>query len=437
MEKFKILFYTKRRLISLIQYMVFSVLLIIFVYFVDYEFTNVEAFLPTILTTSVDLSTTILSTLAGSLLTITTFTFTSILSVMSIQASNYSSYVIPNFIDKPIVMNVLGIFLGGFLYCITSLALMRDLNAERQVISGMIGIIYAIICVLYFIAFVRQVIYYSQDSNIIEDIYKETKKSINNELADYSDPSNSKAKKDIKIQNNYNFKFPLYATQSGYYSVLDDGIIASELGKYNGQLIVTRKVGEFVPAETEFGKVYITDEDVSKEDINIDSLEKAFITVDNEITINNYRYGLNKLTEIAIRSLSPSTPGNDTAIRCIHKLGLLLGQLSSVNYFHLDKENEQKFNIINSSYSFNDDLYITFSQITNYGKTDLLTMEALIDSCSIIYAQSTNSNKSAVNKIVEYLKEKLVGIYDNETDRRYLNNAFDRYEKIVKSERLI
>lgn len=426
MERIRVFFYNHQRLFYLIQYMVFSLFLIAFVYFADYRFIRWKITLPDIFTTSVDLSTTILSTLAGSLLTITTFTFTSILSVISIQVSNYSSYIVPNFINKPIVMKVLGVFLGGFLYCISSLALMRDIVESRQVISGMIGILYAIVCVIYFIAFIRQVLYYSQDRNIIEDVYQESKKSIDRELSLRTDSH-------TKIETTYQMSFPLYTVNSGYYSVLDGDEIANELGDYKGQMVVSRRVGDFLPAGTEIAKVYILDEEVSEEDIDKETLQNAFVLVNEEITRNNYRYGLNKLVEIAMRSLAPNTPDNDTAIHCIHKLGLLLADLGSKNYYHNIKKREGHFNIFNSSYSFKDDLYTVFSQIIHYGKDDLFTMVSLIDTCLIIYDKATNANKAIVKEAVAYIKEKLDPIYENEIDRQYLEFSFEKFDDAVES----
>lgn len=423
MERLKLSYIKNQRLINLIQYMVFSVFLIIAVYILDFRLVGYYVSIPDIFTTSIDLSITILSTLAGALLTITTFTFTTVLSVVSIYVSNYSPYVIPNFVNQPIVMKVLGVFLGGFLYNIVSLALMRDFNLNRQVISGMIGIIYALVCVVYFVQFVMSMINYSQDSNIMKEIYKQVKKTIDTELKE-------REQHDENVKTTFEFSIPLHAQESGYYSVLDNNEFMSGVGNLHGQIVVSRRIGEFVAYGSEIAKLYIFDTDIEKDDINIDKIENAFIFAEDQITQNNYRFGLNKLTEIALRSSGSNAPDNETIIHAIHQLGLLLSTLAQSKYSHTKKNKSENMAIFNSSYSFEDDMYDYFSKIIHKNADDMKVINALFDSYRIIYENAVQAHKYVVEDFANYTIEFARDHFTKQRDLDKLDEIYKFFQKI-------
>lgn len=74
----------------------------------------IQQYIPNIFFTSVDLAKQILGTLAGALLTITTFTFSTILIVLTMYSSQFSPRVVDNFLTNKITMKVLGLFVGVF-----------------------------------------------------------------------------------------------------------------------------------------------------------------------------------------------------------------------------------------------------------------------------------------------------------------------------------
>ncbi|NLJ94328.1 MAG: DUF2254 domain-containing protein [Clostridiaceae bacterium] len=134
-----------------IFHMLFAALLAYIVIRVDISERGLFKYIPRIFLTSVPLARTILGSLAGSLLTITTFTFSTVMAVLTMYSSNYSPRIVQNFLKKKISLRVLGIFLGGFIYSITSLLFMRDSLYTDHVVSASIGVLYAIVSSIYFV----------------------------------------------------------------------------------------------------------------------------------------------------------------------------------------------------------------------------------------------------------------------------------------------
>ena len=126
MERFKIFYHNHRTWFYNLQYILVSIILMIIVSLIDLCIIPIQPYLPGVLLTKVGLAKSILTTMAGALLTITTFTFSTILSVMSAYASNFTPRAVENFVNMKITMKVLGVFVGGFFYCISMLLFMRD-----------------------------------------------------------------------------------------------------------------------------------------------------------------------------------------------------------------------------------------------------------------------------------------------------------------------
>ena len=147
--------------------MIISIFILIGVALVDLNLWDVERFLPQFMFTDVSLARIILAPLAGALLTITTFTFSAILAVMIKYSNSYSTKTIENFIKEKSTMKVLGIFIGGFVYNICALLLLQGIGEDEKVIAGFVGVVYAIISIIYFTIFVQNVIFSMQSIILI------------------------------------------------------------------------------------------------------------------------------------------------------------------------------------------------------------------------------------------------------------------------------
>jgi len=119
---------------------------------VDTKYNNaLKEYIPSYFRTTVDLAQTILGTLSGALLTMTTVTFSTIMVVLTMYSSQFSPRALQNFLNKSSTQRVLGIFMGGFVYTILSLLFMRKASINHEVISASVGVAIAVICLAFFI----------------------------------------------------------------------------------------------------------------------------------------------------------------------------------------------------------------------------------------------------------------------------------------------
>lgn len=99
----KIFLYNKRTWVYFLQYVLLSLVLLTAVLLVDTSETVDHKYLPEIIFTSAESAQSVLSSLSSALLSIATFTFTTIISVLTFYSSSFTPRVVENFASKKLL----------------------------------------------------------------------------------------------------------------------------------------------------------------------------------------------------------------------------------------------------------------------------------------------------------------------------------------------
>lgn len=420
LTRLKIWFYNQATWIYNIEYMIVSIFILIGVTLIDLNILDVGRYLPQFMFTDAGLARIILAPLAGALLTITTFTFSAILAVMIKYSNSYSSKTIENFIKEKSTMKVLGIFIGGFVYNICALLLLQEIGQDEKVIAGFVGVAYAIVSIIYFTIFVQNVISSMQSINLIRKIYEETKEVIKKEIAGRKNTpaiKYTKQEKEIKVISNKN----------GYFSAIDYKYLKKLLRRKADLFIIDSKIGDYLNKKTQIAHIIVKEgQDIT--DI-MNDIKEAFIVMDNKLYFNDYRHGLTKLVEIALRAISPSINDPNTSIHSIRKISVLLSYLARSEHIHTVKVSDGDFEILYIENNLTEDLYFTFHQIVHYAKDDVSVMRALLEGLWLIEQNAVGKNREFV---IEYAKEiytKSLPNHNNKMDVAYLEEIYNKFVK--------
>lgn len=422
MEKLKVFFQNNKRWIYTLEYILISIILLLIAMLLDLKVIDIQRFLPSFMYMKLGLSTNILTTLAAAFLTITTFTFSTILTVLSSYASNFTPRAVENFVDTKITMKVLGIFIGGFFYCVSSLLYLRELYANEAVISGFIAIIYSIVSIIYFVKFVQVVATKFQAVNLIAEIFENAKEVIKGEIEQRSDKSSTKLK-------NMEYTVDISANDSGYLGNIDSQKILSELGELGANCKIVIKLGEYAVKGQTVAKVGINEHELDEEKIK--NLEECFFFQDNKISTEDYRCNMTKLLEIALRAISPGINDPNTAIHCINKMATLLVPLAEVPTNRIKLSGNDHNNIYYNSYSFEDDMQYYFVPLINYGKGDVMVCLSILRAMKVIGYNATQDNKRIIQEIVKYLEQKTEEELCTDMEKRLIKSETDKVNKIL------
>ncbi len=416
-----IMFYKNNKIwIYLSGYVLLALFLSTIIILIDNRTLPIQHYIPAILFTKIELAKEILIMLAGVLLTITTFTFSTILIVLTMYSSQFSPRVVENFLTNKITMKVLGIYTGGFFYCITTLLFMRNVELNYFVISGTVAVIYSILCIMYFIVFVYTVSLLIQANKLIERLYNESNQTIENMISFL---------KDKERVSEYNFdqsesKIELYSNKSGYLDLIDLNLIWNLIKDLDCKIFIDLSIGDYISEKQIIGTLYNAQGKTDEGFIN--QVSNCFSIGDERYENNDYKFSLQKIIEISLRAISSGINDPYTTIRCIRMLGVLLSKLAGIDgRFTIIQSEESKSEIVYGSLDFCKVIYYTFYQIVHYGKADISIVLALFEALEIIRRKASLDNRVVVKEFAEYVYSNCISQYDHKMDIDLIKEKMD------------
>ena len=408
LAKIKLWFFNHKNFLRMSRFIILTVSLLLVTWIFDHQYIAIKSYIPKQILLSVEVSVDFLSNISGIFLTISTFCFTIIVTVLNKYSSSISPRMLQSFIDRTGVLGLYGIFVSGFFYSVISILLLQDIAPDQHVVAGSFGIAYSVIAMLSFIAFSRQVLDNLKVSNIIENIFNDCKKLIDKEVE-----LRKKAKH--YEESDESTKLSIVAESSGYLFEIKSDDIFKKLNGIKSELVINKRIGEYTTKGESVGELNIFQcklDDNDKKELK-EKLSPLFIinAYNNE---EDYHRGIVNLSEIANMALSPGTNDPNTAIMCINKMSSLLGKLLSTgNHFVILKEDEN-VKIIYQSYSVKDELYLGFSQIISYSAGDPLVTKAILQGIYTIYTMADISAKKSIKSFFDDSYEILIENFTHE-----------------------
>ncbi len=372
-------------------------------------------YVPTLFLTSVGLAQTILQVIAGSLMTMMTFTFSTTMIVLTTYSSQFSPRTVENFLSDDKTMKALGVFLGGFVYAMTTLLFMRESLDEKVVISATVAIAFAILCLFRFIMYIHHVGSYIQTNNLIQRLFDSAVARIN----DYHKLVGTATFSKYIDKSFFANVTHLQSKSNGYIQFINHEKL-SKIANENEMIIVTEKIiGQFISNKTSLIALYHNMPNEIDENIADSILES--ITIGYEKTeLQDFNFAIQKIVEIGLRAISPGINDPNTANHCLKIIGILLSMLSNLDdgYFILEKDEENQYKAIFEAISFKEEIYFVFYQMVHYGKSDISVILSILQAIKFAMETATLSNKKELLNFVDYIWNKLDSSllegYDNE-----------------------
>ncbi|MDV6378598.1 DUF2254 domain-containing protein [Sporosarcina sp. GW1-11] len=360
---------------------------------------EVKAYIPTYLRTSVDLAQTILGTISGALLTMTTVTFSTIMVVLTMYSSQFSPRVLQNFLHKPSTQRMLGLFMGGFVYSILSLLFMRKAVISHEVISASVGVIFAVTCLAFFAYFIHNVGTSIQVSRLIRELVDDVLCTLAKEKKGTQDYTLVWMAEKPSLSQQFSRVTEVQSPAYGYVQYIDYKKLMQWATKQNAVIDIILPVGAFAGPESVVAVVYH-----SQELPEVD-LSSAFTLGEERSILQDVEYGIEKIVEIALRALSPGINDPNTAIRCIHSLGVVLQRVCELPGGTAVIYTEENTPCVLAVHPTQIDYFYTaFSQISYYGKEDASVLNAMFDALLYIArCKISVETKGIVTQMADYV----------------------------------
>ncbi|MDQ6718698.1 MAG: DUF2254 domain-containing protein [Gemmatimonadota bacterium] len=270
-----------------------------------------------------------LSTIAGSMMTVVGVTFSMTLVVLALASSQYTSRILRNFMRDRVTQVVLGIFAGIYVYCLIVLRTIRSTDEGRFIpsVAVLFGVVLAVGGISVLIFFIHHIASSIQASTIIASVSDETIAAVDrlfpehlgHGLADYDEDQTPQPLPERKWQ-------AVPAKRSGYIQSVDNDALLGVARNHHTVVRMERGIGEFVVRDTTLASL-ATEEPPAPSVVA--ALRQAYEIHHHRTVEQDVGFGIRQIVDMALRALSPGINDTTTAVMCVDYLTTILARLAS------------------------------------------------------------------------------------------------------------
>ena len=358
-----------------------------------------------------DTARTILSTLIVVILSLTVFSFTMVMVVLSQASSNFSPRLLPGLVSNKKHQLILGWYIGTLLYCTMILISLGAYELKNSTVgmSTTIAAVLGICCVALFVSFIHTISSAVQIQNIVGRICKQTAKKMD-KLLDV-EPSEEVS---LKLVGDANFKL-VPANKDGYFQGFDTDLLNFDVLTADLQLVVIPYSCEHIYRGDPLFRI---NRPVTKEEE--ESLYFA-CTISKDLHDGKHPLlGMIKLMEVAVRAMSPGINDPGTALDVVHKLGPLLGKMIRLPNYTSTHHTAIGLVVMKTNISTSNLLDTVIQPIRLYGKKDSSLIKGLHKILNYLSAVQNISqvDLKAIGDEREAFEEDIAAFITNTRDKK-------------------
>ncbi|MEG5042692.1 MULTISPECIES: DUF2254 domain-containing protein [unclassified Microcoleus] len=388
-----------------------------------------------IYTGGADGARSVLSSVAGSMVSVVATAFSITIVALQLASSNFGPRLLRNFMQDTGNQIVLGTFIGTFIYC---LLVLRTIHAEGEGYSLFVpqlsvtvatGLAIASIGVLiYFIHHASTII---QASHVITQVSGDLDKALDRLFPGKIGEGKANNSRQVgEIPANFDSEAsPIKATGEGYLQAIDDDELMKIARHYNLLVRLTTRPGKFIVKGSELAMVF------PKKGVNQslnEQINDAFILGQERTEYQDVKFPIDQLVEIALRAISPGINDPFTAIRCIDRLSAGLSRLAQRDFpspYRYD--DEQNLRVIVEGVTFEELVNAAFNQIRQYSKSDVAVTIRLLEAIACIATYTRNSKqREALRRQAEMILNSSREQISQEQDQK---DVQERYHQVIKA----
>lgn len=375
----------------------------------------------------------VLSTIAGSMITLAGVVFSLTLVALSLASSQFGPRLLRNFMRDTTNQVTIGTFIATFLYCLLVLRTIRGLEELTFVpqLAVTVGVVFALASLGVLIYFIHHVAVSIQADEIIARVANELFACIERIFPEQlgeepeRDPEGMPADIGTKA-------LPVCATADGYIELLDAETLMSLAKEADLVLHIEHRPGQYVIAGTKLVHSY-------PEERTTDELQRrireSFALGTLRTSAQDIEFLIEQLVEIAVRALSPGINDPFTAVTAIDRLGSALARLAQRKMPSTHRyDDQQRLRVVSPATTFPGLLAATFNQIRQHATGSAAVTIRLLETLTVV--ASFASRRSAFLALAEQAEMIISAARQAshaEGDRRDIEGRFTHLRSVMAS----
>ncbi|HUF91552.1 MAG TPA: DUF2254 domain-containing protein, partial [Candidatus Limnocylindria bacterium] len=271
---------------------------------------------------------TLLSTVAGSMITVVGIAFSMTIVSLQLASSQFGPRLLRNFMRDTGNQVVLGTFVATFMYCLLVLRTVRGkdgiVDAFVPNVAVTVGVLLAACSVAVLIYFIHHIAAMIQADNVVAAVSAELDATIERLFPEpVGRPAPTAPSADLPDDFDEQAA-PVPAPRTGYLQTVNLDDLMALAREHDLVLRLAHHPGMFMLAGTPVAFAWPRarlDEQVAR------AAAKAFTIGAQRTPSQDVEFGIWQLVEIAVRALSPGINDPHTAIACVDRLGAALAKI--------------------------------------------------------------------------------------------------------------
>jgi uncharacterized membrane protein len=343
---------------------------------------------------------TVLSVIAGSMMTVAGVVFSITIVVLSLASSQFGPRLIRNFMNVRANQIVLGTFVATFIYSLLVLHGTEPPAAAVFVprLSVSVSVALSLVSLALLIFFIHSVSESIQAENIIARVRRDLEKSVERLFPEpfsaEDDPPAGPIHREYAIPTACDrVACQVKSEHSGYLQALDNEALMRIAQQEDLLIHLGYRPGDFIAK----GSLLVTVWPGARVDDRLSRKINALFIVGAERTLEqDAEFAISQLVEIAVRALSPGINDPITAITCIDWLGASLCQLANrrMPASHRFGENH-RLRVICKPFGFEGMVDAAFNMIRQNSQGVAAVSIRLLETIAMVAAQTAREEDRA------------------------------------------
>jgi uncharacterized membrane protein len=376
-----------------------------------------------------------LSTLAGSMMSVMGITFSMTLLALTLASSQYTSRVLRNFMRSRVTQVTLGTFAGIFVYC---LIVMHTIRTGDAPFVPSLAVFFAFVLafggIAVLIFFIHHIASSIQASNIIASIAQETNASIDRLLPEKlnHEPDEYEGRKPMIESLDERTWYPVPAAESGYIQSVNNDTLLHLAEDIRTIVRTEHGIGAFVVQDTVLVSLALTYPPDQK---TIDALNGAY-SIDRYRTVEqDLAFGIRQIVDMAIKALSPGINDTSTAVMCVDYLASILARLVGRQFPPSHRYEGETLRVIAIVPSFEGLLSEAFDQIRGSAEVNVAILARMLGALDTIGSLTIRrSHIRALDEQLLLIAEQVDRCIESSHDRARLEKRLSEVRQALETQ---
>ncbi len=374
-----------------------------------------------------------MSTIAGSMMSVVGVMFSMILVVLALASSQYTSRILRNFMRSRVTQVVLGIFAGIFAYCMIVLRTIRGGNEGEFVpnLAVFFGFVLALGGVGALMFFIHHIASSIQASSIIASVAQETIAAIDRLFPEKLGQGSGEDYDDQAPRVERNWQI-VPARESGYIQSVDNAALMRLARERKTIVLMEHAIGEFVIQNTALASLAL---EYPPDQETIAALQATFSINRHRTVEQDAAFGIRQIVDVALKALSPGVNDNTTAVMCVDYLTAILARIASRKIPSSHRYEKGELRVIAKGPNFESLLAESFDQIRNSAKGDVAILSRMLNAFQILAGLATSPQRRlALREQVQWIAELAERTLESPHDRARIDAQLAHVFKTLEAE---